>query len=218
MAGTNHKLVRRTSLRQCEASADDGTPRYMFGILSRRAAVTLDGGTMPRPVAHLANLDLNLLVALRELLRERSVTRAAERLGMTQPAASAALSRLRRHFGDELLIRDRGEYTLTALGAQLAEQVDAVCAAAERLFAASADFDPASSEREFTLVMADYTIVVMGEALSQVIARAARRALRVRVRRAARTSGELRRFPAPSAGTGQAPLALPVDSGNEEGP
>ena len=46
---------------------------------------------MPRPAAHLANLDLNLLVALRELLRERSVTRAAERLGVTQPAASAAL-------------------------------------------------------------------------------------------------------------------------------
>jgi hypothetical protein len=47
---------------------------------------------MPRPVAHLANLDLNLLVALRERLRERSVTRAAERLGVTQPAASAALT------------------------------------------------------------------------------------------------------------------------------
>ena len=44
---------------------------------------------MPRPVAHLANLDLNLLVALRELLRERSVTRAAERLGVT-PIARAA--------------------------------------------------------------------------------------------------------------------------------
>jgi len=84
---------------------------------------------MPRPLAHLANVDLNLLVALRELVRERSVTRAAERLGVTQPAASAALSRLRRHFADELLIRDRGEYTLTALGAQLGEQVDAVCAA-----------------------------------------------------------------------------------------
>jgi DNA-binding transcriptional LysR family regulator len=58
---------------------------------------------MPRPVTHLANLDLNLLVALRELLgefrRERSVTRAAERLGVTQPAASASLSTLRRHFG-----------------------------------------------------------------------------------------------------------------------
>ena len=158
-----------------------GSPQAIEPILPRArlspwVTVKFDGWTMPRPVAHLANLDLNLLVALRELVRERSVTRAAERLGVTQPAASAALSRLRRHFGDELLIRDRGEYTLTALGAQLAEQVDAVCAAAERLFAASADFDPAVSEREFTLVMADYTIVVMGEALSQAIVRAAPRA------------------------------------------
>src|SRR5436189_25212 len=175
-AGTNHRLVRSTSRRQCEPSPDDRTPRYMFANLVTGTAVSLDGDTMPRPVAHLANLDLNLLVALRELLRERSVTRAAERLGVTQPAASAALSRLRRHFGDELLVRDRGEYTLTPLGAQLAEQADAVCTAAQRLFAASADFDPATSEREFTLVMADYTIVVMGEALSRAIARAAPRA------------------------------------------
>jgi DNA-binding transcriptional LysR family regulator len=129
-----------------------------------------------RPVAHLANLDLNLLVALRELMRERSVTRAAQRLGVTQPAASAALSRLRRHFGDELLVREHGEYVLTPLGAQLAEQVEAVCAAAERLFAASNSFDPATSEREFTLVMADYTIMVMGEALSHAVAKAAPRA------------------------------------------
>src|SRR5215471_15287241 len=113
---------------------------------------------MVRPVAHLANLDLNLLVALRELVRERSVTRAAQRLGVTQPAASAALSRLRRHFGE-----------------QLAQQVEAVCAAAERLFAASTHFDPATSEREFTLVMADYTIMVMGQALSQAIRKAAPR-------------------------------------------
>ncbi len=131
---------------------------------------------MPRPVAHLANLDLNLLVALRELVRERSVTRAAQRLGVTQPAASAALARLRRHFGDELLVREHGGYVLTALGAQLAEQVEAVCAAAERLFAASTHFDPATSEREFTLVMADYTIMVMGEALSQAVRKAAPRA------------------------------------------
>src|SRR5689334_13821981 len=151
-------------------------PRSMFANLVTGTAVSLDGDTMSRPVTHLANLDLNLLVTLRELLRERNVTRAAERLGVTQPAASAALARLRRHFGDELLVRDRGEYTLTALGAQLAEQAEAVCTAAERLFAASAGFDPVTSEREFTLVMADYTIVVMGEALSQVIARAAPRA------------------------------------------
>jgi DNA-binding transcriptional LysR family regulator len=131
---------------------------------------------MPRTASHLANLDLNLLVALRELVRERSVTRAAQRLGVTQPAASAALSRLRRHFGDDLLVRERGEYVLTALGEQLAEQVEGVCVAAERLFAASTDFDPATTEREFTLVMADYTIMVMGEALSQALRNAAPRA------------------------------------------
>jgi DNA-binding transcriptional LysR family regulator len=124
---------------------------------------------MARPVAHLANLDLNLLVALRELLRERNVTRAAERLGVTQPAASAALARLRRHFGDELLVRGRGCYELTTLAEQLAELVEPVCAASERLFAASTHFDPATSEREFTLVMADYTISVIGEVLSQLI-------------------------------------------------
>ncbi len=128
-----------------------------------------------RPVAHLANLDLNLLVALRELVRERSVTRAAQRLGVTQPAASASLSRLRRHFGDELLVREHGEYVLTPLGDQLAQQVEAVCAATERLFAASSSFDPATSDREFTLVMADYTIAVMGEALSHAVQRAAPR-------------------------------------------
>ncbi len=126
-----------------------------------------------RPHGHLANLDLNLLVALRELLRERNVTRAAERLCISQPAASAALSRLRRHFGDELLVRDRNGYLLTALATQLAEQVEGVCAAAERLFAASTHFDPATSEREFTLVMADYTIGVMGEQLSQLMHREA---------------------------------------------
>jgi DNA-binding transcriptional LysR family regulator len=129
-----------------------------------------------RPVAHLANLDLNLLVALRELVRERSVTRAAQRLGVTQPAASASLARLRRHFGDELLVREHGEYVLTPLGEQLAEQVEAVCTAAERLFSASSSFDPATSEREFTIVMSDYVLTVLGEALSLAVYRSAPRA------------------------------------------
>jgi DNA-binding transcriptional LysR family regulator len=136
---------------------------------------------MARPVTQLASLDLNLLVALRELLSERNVTRAAERLGVTQPAASASLARLRRHFGDELLVRDKGCYALTPLAAQLAEQVEIVCAAADRLFAASTHFDPATSGREFTLVMADYTIGVMGEVLSQLVHEAAPR-IRLHIR------------------------------------
>ena len=58
-------------------------------------------------------LDLNLLVPLDALLQERSVTRAAERLGLSQPTVSAALARLRRHFGDELLARVGNAYELT---------------------------------------------------------------------------------------------------------
>jgi DNA-binding transcriptional LysR family regulator len=130
---------------------------------------------MHRVPAHLTNLDLNLLVVLRELIRERNVTRAAQRIGVTQPAVSAALARLRRHFDDELLVRGKGKggYVLTPLAAQLAEQVEEVCAAAERLFATGTDFDPDTSGREFTLLMADYTIAVLGERLSQLLEAAA---------------------------------------------
>jgi DNA-binding transcriptional LysR family regulator len=122
------------------------------------------------PSARLANLDLNLLVALRELIRERNVTRAAARIGVSQPAASASLSRLRRHFDDDLLVRGRGGYVLSPLAMQLADQVEAVCAAAERLFATGTSFDPGSTRREFTLLMADYTVAVLGRRLSAELA------------------------------------------------
>jgi DNA-binding transcriptional LysR family regulator len=126
-----------------------------------------------RPVAQLAKLDLNLLVILRELIRERNVTRAAERVAVTQPAASAALARLRRHFGDDLLVRRGGDYLLSPLAAQLAEHVEQACAAAERVFAAESKFDPQTSNREFTLLMADYTISVIGDRLSALVEREA---------------------------------------------
>lgn len=117
----------------------------------------------------LTNIDLNLLVALRELVRELSVTHAAQRLGVTQPAASAALSRLRRHFSDELLTRSRGEYVLTPLGTQLAEQIEPVCASVENLFAANTQFDPTTTQRQFTLLMADYTVAAIGRQLSTLM-------------------------------------------------
>ena len=126
----------------------------------------------------LASLDLNLLVILRELLRERNVTRAAGRVGVSQPAASAALARLRKHFGDELLVRRQGSYELSALAHQLAEQVEEVCERVESLLSIGADFDPASSHREFTIVMSDYAIAVLGEPLT---AAAAARAPHVRL-------------------------------------
>ncbi|MEE1800638.1 LysR family transcriptional regulator [Streptomyces sp. JV176] len=125
---------------------------------------------LTRPTTQLGNLDLNLLVTLRALCRERNVTRAARRLGVTQPAVSASLSRLRRHFGDELLVRVQGAYVLTPLATQVSGQVETVCAAAERLFATGSAFEPAASRREFTLLMADYPATVLGPVLSRLFA------------------------------------------------
>ena len=64
-------------------------------------------------------MDLNLLVPLRALLEEVNVTRAGERIGMSQPAMSAALAKLRRHYRDELLVRVGREYELTPLARSL---------------------------------------------------------------------------------------------------
>ncbi len=68
---------------------------------------------------NLAQLDLNLLVALDALLQEKNVTRAGKRIGLSQPATSSALSRLRRMFDDDLLVRVGREYHLTSLVAAI---------------------------------------------------------------------------------------------------
>ena len=115
------------------------------------------------------NVDLNLLTALQALLTERSVTRAAEQLGLSQPATSAALAKLRRHFGDELLTRVGHGYQLTPLATQLVERTAAAVGATQRVFSSLPDFDPASSDREFTIVMSDYVLTVLGPTLSRLL-------------------------------------------------
>lgn len=137
--------------------------------MALRRPVALNGAVRSSS-STLSGLDLNLLGILRELLRERNVTHAAARLGISQPAASAALARLRRHFGDELLVRRRGHYELSALAHQLVDRVEEVCGGIEALLAVGADFEPASSHREFTVVMSDYAITVLGERLTADIA------------------------------------------------
>ncbi|THC41273.1 LysR family transcriptional regulator [Streptomyces sp. A1499] len=118
---------------------------------------------------NLARLDLNLVVALRALLEERNVTRAGERVGLSQPAMSAALARLRRHFGDDLLARVGGHYELTALGQVLLDRTSTAYDILERLFASRADFDPAEESREFRLVASDYAVAVFGTELARVV-------------------------------------------------
>jgi DNA-binding transcriptional LysR family regulator len=129
---------------------------------------------MTRPVneLRLANLDLNLLVSLDALLAERSVSRAAARLGLSQPSLSASLARLRRHFHDDLLTRVGNHYELTPLAAQLAEQTTVALAAVARVFASEPDFDPAAADREFTVLISDYAITVLGPHLAALLQRA----------------------------------------------
>src|SRR4051794_13661338 len=115
-----------------------------------------------RNVSSLANIDLNLLIILRELLRERNVTKAAQRVGVTQPAASAALTRLRRLFGDDLLERTRSGFVLSLLGEQLATEIEPVYLSLERFFSREPTFHPEDSEREFTILTTDYVLAAFG--------------------------------------------------------
>ncbi|WP_258348947.1 LysR family transcriptional regulator [Saccharopolyspora gregorii] len=114
-------------------------------------------------------LDLNLLVSLDALLHERSVTRAAQRLGLSQPTLSTALARLRRHFDDELLARTGNAYELTALGERLAENTTQALMWTDRVFQTRSEFDPERSDHEFTLVVADCHLPTFGRALTDLV-------------------------------------------------
>lgn len=126
-----------------------------------------------RTILQLSSVDLNLVVPLQILLEERSVSRAAERMFMSQPALSAALARLRRHFNDELLIRSGNKYVLSPLGAELLEGVSQASSALGRVFSAQAEFRPSESSREFRLVCSDYVAAVFAAELSRVVSSAA---------------------------------------------
>ncbi|CCK25265.1 LysR family transcriptional regulator [Streptomyces davaonensis JCM 4913] len=118
---------------------------------------------------HLSGLDLNLVLSLRALLEERNVTRAGQRIGLSQPAMSAALARLRRHFDDELLSRVGGQYELTALGRALLDRTATACDLLERVFSSRADFVPGTERHEFTLLSSDYAVAVFGAELARTV-------------------------------------------------
>jgi DNA-binding transcriptional LysR family regulator len=121
---------------------------------------------------NLNSLDLNLLVALDALLMEANVSRAAMRIGLSQPAASHALQRLRELIGDPLLVRSGARMELTpralALRAPLAQTLDQVRA----LFVPD-DFDAPRSERQFRLMMPDLAVELLMPPLMEKITRLA---------------------------------------------
>lgn len=106
-------------------------------------------------------LDLNLLVALDALLEERNVTRAAERLNLSQPALSAALARLRDFFGDPLLVAQGRKMIPTAEALVIGAELGNILGRVNELVARSTSFDPVTSRRIFRICASDYLVAVL---------------------------------------------------------
>jgi DNA-binding transcriptional LysR family regulator len=117
---------------------------------------------------NLANIDLNLLLALQSLLEESNVTRAGVRLGVGQSAMSTNLARLRRHYGDELLVRVGRGYELTPLARALLPQVRRTVPMMAEALGQTATFDPEVDQRSFTLSMSDFARVELHDRFGRV--------------------------------------------------
>lgn len=109
--------------------------------------------------------DLNLLPVFLALMEERSVTRAAERLGITQPALSNALTRLRAMLHDPLFIRERYGMQPTQKAAELAPVIAAALATLDEVVLGQQDFDPAKARLQFTLAPNSYVEFVLVPAI-----------------------------------------------------
>ncbi|MCS5723041.1 LysR substrate-binding domain-containing protein [Herbiconiux sp. CPCC 203407] len=110
---------------------------------------------------NLRSIDLNLLVSLDALLNESSVSRAAERMLVGQPAMSATLARLRALFDNPLLVRVGRELRLTPFAEALREPLTDVLTGIEAVVNSGVAFDPATSSRTFTVMASDYVALVL---------------------------------------------------------
>jgi LysR family transcriptional regulator, nod-box dependent transcriptional activator len=122
---------------------------------------------------NLSQFDLNLLVSLDALLIERNVTRAGQRVGLSQPAMSGTLSRLRDLFKDELLVRVGRQLELTPLAQELAPQLRQQLQGVEDLLNARRSFVPATEARTFSIAASDYVAFLL---LQPLVARMAEQA------------------------------------------
>lgn len=110
---------------------------------------------------NLSRVDLNLLVVFDALLAERHVTRAAARIGLTQPATSHALKRLRALFGDPLFVRSSRGMAPTPVALEAGPSVRSVLEQVEGILSAERSFAPAQSDRQFVLGLSDYAALVL---------------------------------------------------------
>lgn len=110
---------------------------------------------------HVMNFDLNLLKTLDALLDTKNVTHAAKRLGLSQPATSHALGRLRTALGDPLLVRTGSAQVLTERAEQLRDPLKEALARAEQVLSPPRGVTPAMLQRNFSVNLADYTELVL---------------------------------------------------------
>lgn len=113
--------------------------------------------------------DLASLSTLDALLQEESVTKAARRLGLSAPAVSHALARLRERFDDPLLVRAGRGMVLTPRAEELKPLVRDAVSVAARVFSPAGDFSPAAMARAFTVSMTDYVMLVFGGAFDEAL-------------------------------------------------
>ncbi|MFJ7231137.1 LysR family transcriptional regulator [Streptomyces tendae] len=129
-------------------------------------------GSTGTDLDRLASVNLNLLVPLLALLEERSVTRAARRVGLSQPAMSHALTRMRRLLGDDLVVSHRAGSTLTPRALELLGPLRGALRQTARVVNLPS-FDPATDERVVTVAMTTSTAFVVGPRLTRLVARRA---------------------------------------------
>lgn len=121
----------------------------------------------------LRRFDLNLLLTFRALLQERSVTRAAERLFLGQPAVSGSLKRLRKTFGDELFVRTPHGIEPTPRALELAREIEPFLQSLHRTVTQPPAFDPAHAQRVFRVGVSDsLEVVLMPEIVGRLAASA----------------------------------------------
>src|SRR5690606_19585884 len=122
-----------------------------------------------RWAAKLAALDTNLLVALDALLQECNVTRAAARLGVTQPAMSQTLARIRDHFDDPILVRVGRVMEPTPFARRVQDRLHQAISELEAVVRERPHFDPTQASRRFVLAMVDYLALLLVAPLKRAI-------------------------------------------------
>jgi DNA-binding transcriptional LysR family regulator len=122
---------------------------------------------------NIASLDLNLLRVFNALMQERSVTRAGERIGLSQPAVSSALNRLRHLVGDQLFVREGNTMVPTPRALALGTAIQDAMTSIDMVFSEQSAFDPRTASRVFRILGSDYfSTMLMPELSRRVLAEA----------------------------------------------